>query len=132
MTISFSERLAVWYEMEINLGLLKAQEMTLRKELFAEAFPTPKEGTNKFSLPDGYVLDGQYKLDRKIDVAAYTQLLPKLREAKIPVDKLLKWTPNLVISEYRTLDKESLHFFDQCLIIKPGAPAMEIVKPKKK
>lgn len=131
MTPTFHDELTTWFELQAQLAQLKDREMILRKKLFAEAFPAPEEGTNSFNLPDAYVLKGTHKLDRKIDLAAYNQLLPNLRKAEVPVDRLLKWDPSLVTGEYRTLTPAHLHLFDQILIIKPGAPSLEIVLPKK-
>ena len=36
------------------------------------------------------------------------------------------------IKEYRELTAEQTQLFDQCLIVKPGSPALEIVLPKKR
>jgi hypothetical protein len=36
-----------------------------------------------------------------------------------------------VLKEYRTLPEEQHQLFDQCLIVKPGSPALEIVLPAK-
>lgn len=131
MTPTFDADLYRWYKLQADLAVLKEQEMTLRKRLFAEAFPIAVEGTNSFNLPDAWVLKGTHKLDRKVDIAAYNQLLPNLRKAEVPVDRLLRWDPSLVTGEYRTLTPAHLHLFDQILIIKPGAPSLEIVLPKK-
>lgn len=126
------EELALWYEMDQQLSKLKAQEMLLRMKIFKFYFPTPVEGTNTFSLPDGYALKGVHGINREIDIAAAKVLAEKFVEAKIAVDALIQWKPSLSIKEYRTLTAEQMHLFDQCLTIKPGAPALDIVLPKTK
>lgn len=133
MTTPFLDKLAHWAKVAADLTALKAQEVALRRELFGEAFTAPEEGTNTYPLPAGWKLKGTQVIDRKVDVPAYTALLPKFREAKLPVDDLIKWKPEVSITEYRKLAGDSLHLFDQALIIKPSeTPGLEIVPPSKK
>jgi hypothetical protein len=47
------------------------------------------------------------------------------------IDKLVKWKPEVAITEYRKLTEEERNRFDQCLVIKPGSPSLEIVIPKR-
>jgi len=124
--------LAKWYELADQLKKIRAQEMTLRKKIFGNAFPDPKEGTNSYELGDGYVLKAQHKLDRNIDPGALDALKEKLRENHINPDVLVQYKPSLVLKEYRTLTDEERALFDQCLIVKPGSPSLEIVLPKRK
>lgn len=125
------EDMNLWYELQRQLSDIKAQEMDLRKKIFGAKFPDPVEGTNTVPLSDGWVLKGQYKIDRKVDEALLVTLTPILKEKKINIKDLIKYTPELSIREYRALDEEQMKLFNQVLIIKPGSPAMEIVKPKR-
>jgi hypothetical protein len=133
------EHLMLWYKVKEDLAKLQLTEVTLRRRIFKHHFPTPIEGTNTFTLEDGYALKGQYKIDRKVDDAALTTLTPAMRAQEIPVDALIKRPPELAVKEYRKLQndnsvegKKRLNLFDQCLIIKPSeTPALEIVLPKK-
>ena len=56
-----------WYTLTEQLVTLKEREMELRKKIFAANFPNPKEGTNTVPLTGGWVLKGQFKIDRKVD-----------------------------------------------------------------
>lgn len=123
--------LAEWYKMAQDLRNLKAKESLLRKKIFGSAFPDPKEGTNNYDLPDGYVLKGQHVLNRDIDIGALDALKPKLREEGMNPDNLVKYKPELKKAEYNKLTEEQKKLFDQCLIIKPGSPSLEIVLPAK-
>lgn len=123
--------LTVWYEMQEQLTKLRASEMLLRKKLFAAFFPTPKEGTNSFALDQGWVLKGTYKIDRKIDIALLMNFSTSLRENGINPDALVKYEPSLVTKAYRELTAEQEKLFDQVLVVKPGAPSLEIVLPAK-
>lgn len=125
------EDLTKWYELKEQLASIKASEMLLRQKIFAGYFPTPVEGTNDAPLADGYVLKGKYSITRDVDPGAIGALKDKLLEAGIKADALVQYKPSLVLKEYRTLTKEQQDLFDQCLIIKPGSPALEIVLPKK-
>jgi hypothetical protein len=131
--------LMVWFKMQEDLRKLKAAEHLLRTKLFKGYFPTPKEGTNTLDLDPlliaanlpsgGHVLKATHPIERKVDEAALTTLTPTFREKGIKVDDLIKRKPELAVKEYRTLTEEQVQLFDQCLIVKPGSPTLEIVLP---
>lgn len=121
-----------WYVLQDKIAKLKASEMLLRTKIFKFFFPTPVEGTNTAELPDGFALKGQYKIQRDIDQGAFEALKDRLREAGINADKLVRWKPELTMKEYRALTEEERQLADQFLIVKPGAPSLEIVQPKRK
>lgn len=121
-----------WYKIQEELAKLKVSEMLLRTRCFKHYFPTPEEGTNTAPLSDGYALKGKRTINRKILRPQLTVLEPVFRTAALPLDALIKYEPELVIKEYRTLTKEQLTLFDQCMEIKDGAPALEVVLPKRK
>lgn len=131
--------LFVWYKMQADLATLKRAESLLRTRIFRHLFPIPKEGTNTVQLdtlpmlagmaPTGNVIKAVHKLNRDIDVAALTTLTPRFQEANLPLAKLVKYVPELVIKEYRKLTDEERQLFEQAIIIKPGSPALEIVLP---
>ena len=125
------EDLNIWFELQKQLDVVKKQEMDLRKRIFAHFFQHPKEGTNTVPLSAGWVLKGQYKIDRKLDEATFITLAPMLREKGLDVDSLVKYKPELVLPIFRTLTLEQAATFEQVLIIKPGAPSLEIVLPKR-
>lgn len=120
-----------WYMLQDKLKTLKTNESILRSKIFKGLFPTPKEGTNIFDLSQGYVLKGKYSLTRTIDIGALQALRTEFESVSIPVDSLIKWEPSLKLKEYRELTAEQMTLFDQCLTIKPGSPALEIVLPAK-
>jgi len=124
--------LSTWYNLQLELKRIKAAEILLRTKIFNSIFTKPKEGTNSFELSEGYVLKGKYTLNREIDIGTFQALRQQFEEAGIYPDSLIKWEPDLKIKEYRELTEEQMKLFDQCLIIKPGSPALEIVLPKRK
>lgn len=123
--------LEAWYTAQQELTKLRAKEILLRKAIFSKAFPSPKEGTNNYQLPDGYVLKGTYGLVRTVDEAVLDAQLKAMRKAAINTDKLFTYKASLSKSEYNMLTAEQQHLADQCLIIKPGSPSLKIEKPKK-
>jgi hypothetical protein len=123
-----------WYRLKKELGILKSKEALLRQKVFDGLFPNPVEGTNTFPLEpvDGinYALKAVYPINRKIDAALLSVHLPLLRET-LPVDKLIKYPPDLVLAEYRTLTAEEQKLFDSVMEIKPGMPGLEISAVKR-
>lgn len=120
-----------WYNASEQLTALKNKEMLLRKHVFDGMFSEPKEGVNSQPLPDNWVLKGKYTLNRTPDMDAFAQMAPALRDAGVILESLIEWKPSLKTSTYRDLSDEQRKMVDQCLVIKPGSPALEIVMPKR-
>lgn len=126
------EDLNTWYKLQEQLAKLKDQELTLRNKIFKSYFAAPKEGTNTMPLSEGWVLKGEYKINRTVDVATLTAKVALLRTAGVPMDDLIRYKPELVTTEYRKLTDERRQLFDEVLIIKVGTPSLDIVLPKRK
>lgn len=141
------EDLARWYNLQAELGKLKAQEALLRPIIFKHFFPGAHEGVNDYLLPVDpndpnavpYVLKGTRKIDRKIDLPVYYsyskewadpdtgEVFPSQFAAKgIPIDELIEFKPELRVGAYKKLDPEKRAFVDQVLNIKDATPSMEI------
>lgn len=128
----FQKKLHLFYTWQNMLGELKAAELALRKELASKAFPTPVEGSgNKLPLTDGWILQMDYPINRKVDEALLLNLKPQLLEHGIPVDDLVRYKPDLATGAYRKLTDEQRAEFDAVLEIKPGTPALEVKLPKR-
>lgn len=123
------EDMALWYNIQVQLKTLKAQESALRRKIFGTYFPEPREGANTFVLPDGYQLKATHVINRTIDEAAMAVNAQRYAELEISVDRLVKKKPELVTSAYRLLSDEQRKAFDESLTIKDGSPTLEIVKP---
>ena len=131
------EDLTKWYQLQQQLAAVKASEMLLRTKIYKGLFVEPKEGTNSVPLSEGWVLKAKRTIQRDIDLAAFQALATldqetqqsKFSEVGIAPELMIKWKPELVIKSYRVLTPEQLAIFDQCLIIKDGSPALEIVLP---
>lgn len=130
--------MAHWYKLQQQLSTLKGEEAMLRARIFADCFPTPVEGTNTFAIADGTgaLLKATHVINRSVDEGSLEALgkaikTPDSNLPKLPLTKLVKWKPEVVIKEYRSLTEEERQVFDQCLIIKEGSPQMKIEIPKR-
>ena len=144
VTAVTAEDLATWYQMQAELTALKASEAMLRSRIYKHFFPKAAageegtEGTNTVELEDGTgaVLKAQRKVDRKVlepELDAYKAALKEegCNLPKLPLNKLIKWKPELSVSEYRKLTAEEQKACDTFLNIKDGSPQVEIVIPKR-
>ncbi|CAB4168948.1 hypothetical protein UFOVP1516_25 [uncultured Caudovirales phage] len=122
-------KLELWYKMQEDLKILREAEASLRSEIFKAAFPTPKEGTNKVELGDGWILNATMPITRKVDLAAFLAMKEQLEEAHISPDKMVKFLPELELKQYRCLTEDEIQLVDQFLIIKEGSPQMKVVLP---
>lgn len=150
-----------WYRLKELLDDTKTKEFALRKKIYAHYFVVrdehgveiqPKEGTNNFELPDGFVLKAQRVINRSVDQGSLAalkeerfQLSKKIASgnydeveqarwnllADIPLDDLVRYKPELETREYRKLSDEARNVFDIALVIKDGTPQLDIVKPKR-
>ena len=110
---------------------LIAEERVLRQEVFALAFPAPREGANNAELPQGWGLKGTLKIDRKIDEAALPQIMEAIRNTfNFNPDPIIHHEPKLNVKIYKSLPDEIRKSFDVALTIKPAMPTIELVPPK--
>ncbi len=142
-----AEELAQWYKLRETLAQVKQAEALLRGRIYRHYFKDPKEGTNNYPIEDGTgaVLKASRVIDRKVDPATLDALRKTQEEqwgaSRVPgtvpsvpqlkLDELIKWKPELAITEYRKLTDNERTYFEQCLIIKDGSPSLEIVIPKR-
>lgn len=132
--------IAEWYKIQEQLSALKATEAMLRSRLAKHFFPDPTEGStgNKYPLNDGTgaILQMDHKLNRKVlepELDAYKAAAKEegANLPKLPWNKLIKYTPELVTAEYRKLTEEERKACDTVLNIKPGMPELKVVIPKR-
>lgn len=126
MKADIDQRIMDWTSVQAQLAHLKAREMEMRKDIAAELFPDPDEGTNTYELGKGYKLKLKHTLRRTIDEAVLPSVLERLPHA----EACIKNKPELVIKQYKKLQGDDLLIFEECLITKPGSPSLELVVPK--
>lgn len=119
--------IAQWQELQKQLADLKQKESLMRDRIVRGLFAANlKEGTNNFSLGNGYVLKGTHTITRTVDPAVLTTMWEHLKNQGVPVSALIKNKPELVKSEYSKLPEDLRHQFDQVLTIKPGSTSLKV------
>lgn len=122
---------AEWFQKKKEAVAAAACEMLLRKRIFKHYFKAPKEGSSNWeTLPDGYRLNADHKINRTIDEPVMRNMWEDLVQQGINMNALIRMKPELVTSAYRELTEEQRMKFDQVLNIKEGSPALEIKPPK--
>lgn len=136
--------LAHWEGAKKDFAQAKDDEMVLRMAVGKRFFPTPKEGTQHRILPDGrdlkLVFKLSYNLGKYEDVKqAQLRMIAAGNEGPFLADRLIKFSADCSVSEYRKLDDEVkkgngtaievMNALNTVLTIKPGAPTLEIGEP---
>ncbi len=124
----YMRNLAEWQVLTRLASELKGREMDLRKDLFDGAFPSPKEGANKHTLPDGRIIKGTHKMSRSVDQAVVVSVQRKLREELgTKTDELFPIKFSLAKKVYDTLTAAQKIIAQDAFTEKPSAPALEII-----
>lgn len=136
-----------WRAKAEALETAKAQELVARGEV-AKLFPEPKEGTNTIDLGNGYKLkyvhsfnfnlsnSDQPKPESGMEPLATDKALDLIEkmgnEGSFIAERLVKWSPELSITEYRKLlpDSPIKKAIDKALKISPAAPKITLETPK--
>lgn len=145
--------LLAWKNAKLALDAAKDAEMAARNSVVEMFFPNGegKEGMNTVQLGNGYELKYGKKLNYSLksptdgvkDIDAVDDVIDAFakcgNEGSFIADRLFKFTAELSISEYRTLCEDAktdpykgkmLELLNTILVIKPGAPTLEIKEPK--
>lgn len=125
-----------WDKAKKALDAAKDAESSARAELVKAAFPGGlKEGTNTFDLAGKWKLKVQGKISREIDKAALSAVLERMEEKfQKKFDGLVKYSPELSVSTYKTLDDKERKMFDNALTIKgtdQNSPQVKIEEAKR-
>lgn len=134
--------LAIWYPKAAELAALAVAEKELRTAISALIHPTGWEvdGTEKYEMPSGWVLEFKKTLNVTIDKAQ----LPSITEAvgKLEVDPetgevatlegIITYRPELSLSKYREIRADVKALLDDALEIKPGLPGVKMIPPSTK
>lgn len=132
-----------WDRLKKLLAQTKELELEFRKYVVKRNFPNPNEGMNTLELGNGYDLKAgikyNYKLaDNKTVEAGLEKIAAIGNQGSFIADRLVSWTPNFLLTEYRELQKEEtkeakeiLQIISTFLTIEEAAPSLEIKAPKK-
>jgi hypothetical protein len=140
VTVPTVDDIAKLYVMQEELAKLKAAEAMLRRRIADHFFPNPTEGSaeNKYPLNDGTgaILQMDHKINRTVlpaELDAYKEASkdPNANLPKLPINKLVRYKPELVKSEYNKLTEEERKACDTFLDVKPGMPELKVIIPKR-
>lgn len=129
-----------WRKAEKKLADAKAEEIRLRNLAILLNFPNhtdADEGTQNAELGNGYKLKAVFKQNYNLaDGDAVDAALTKMEslgaEGTFLAERIVKWKPELSLSEYRKLEPQYKAIVDTVLTTKPGQASLEFVEPKSK
>jgi len=131
-----------WQEAVKNLAAAKEAEAALRNEVLSGAFDFDpealREGTENVELGNGYKLKAVFKISRNLQGGneAVEKALQKIEktgaEGEFIAERLVKWKPELSVSEYKKLPDKFRKLIDEVLTSKEAMPSLELVVPKSK
>lgn len=139
-----------WQDAKSKLAFWKDAEMELRKQCAAFLVPEKTEGTTNVELGNDYTakvsIKYNYKLDSDNDKVwaglDKLSLLDNEGKGKFVAERLVSWTPNFLLTEYRQLQedaekddsfaKRALEVISEFMTITDAAPSLEIKEPKVK
>ena len=141
-TANRDAKILAWEESVKALAAAKEAEAALRREALAEAFQFDpealREGTENFELGNGYKLKAVFKISRNLNNEndAVDKVLSKIEKAgaegQFIAERLVKWKPELSVSEYKKLPEKFKKLFDEVVTSKEAMPSLELVAPKSK
>jgi hypothetical protein len=129
------------YEKANKLAAAKASEAVARSRVRDLLYPDgwDWEGTDKYQLPGGWVLEFKRTINVGIDKAQ----LPSIKEAieALPVDPdsgecasmdAISYRPDLSMSKYRDMRPDAKKLLSEALTFTPGSPGIKTEPPKQK
>jgi hypothetical protein len=141
-TANRDAKILAWEAAVKALAAAKDAEAALRHEVLAEAFQFDpealREGTENFELGNGYKLKAVFKISRNLNNEndAVDKVLSKIEKAgaegQFIAERLVKWKPELSVSEYKKLPEKFKKMIDEVVTSKEAAPSLELVAPKSK
>lgn len=150
------KEIQTWLDAKPVLEQAKSAEAEARATVTKTLFPEPKKGTQRYNLNGGYkvklvygltytlgnkeAVDGEGKaISIESQVRAVEEKIMALGpEARLLLDRLIKWKPELSGSEYEKLDSDDetqvaiRNLIDEVLTIKPASPQLTFEEPKAK
>lgn len=140
-----------WLAAQQALAAAKDAEAALRKQVVADIIQAKpgEKGTRNYELNAGYKLKAVLKLNYKLNNDEVDATLDRIEEigeeGKFIAERLVKFKPELSISEYNTLAeraqlndasgkvaKKIIAELNKILTIEDATPSLELVPPKAK
>lgn len=132
-----------WQNTKKAFNTLQQLEREKRAALYKGLFPNNVDTTETLELADGWQFKAKGALNYKLEFSTKENGDAKLNTALDEIEKtgnegsfiaerLVKWKPELSVSEYKALSADSpiKKIIDRVLTITPGSPELELVPPK--
>ena len=146
MATQFDLDIMAWQKAKDALATAAETEAALRRKVYAEGFPEPKEGVNNLDLGGGYTLKATRKINYNLketkegaETSAALDAIEHIgNEGEFIAQRIVTWKPSLSVSEYKKLDvtnpthKKIKDIIDGVLTTSDGMPTLEVVYPKAK
>lgn len=112
----------------------KDRDAELRGMIWGQNFGEAELGKqHTLDLGNGYKLKGKRPISYKLDAAVRDALdeIAKIgNEGPFTAERLVKWKPELSVSEYNKLSEAYKAIIDKALTTTPGLPVIELCKPE--
>lgn len=119
---STNKKLEDYRTLQQALKNLKDEEKAMRLELVEEYFPNAVSGTLSEAVGD-FIIKGSFKLNYKLDTDAIHEMGESFSDEE---EACIKWTPTIIMANYKELDESERENLDSCLTVSPALPALEI------
>lgn len=111
------------------------RERELRSLIYGNLFGSLADGTtHTHELGNGYKLKAKRPLNYKVDAGLIDDALDKIvaigNSGAFLADRVIKWKPELSLTEYKQLSDEQRQVLDVAITMTPGLPSLELVEPK--
>lgn len=138
--------LMFWQNSKVALERAKEIEMDARKAAVDFMRDPAKAGTTEnVALGNGYSAKMKTPVNynfvktedgAKINKLAIEKALQKIEKdgevGELIAERLVKWTPDLSLTEYKLLSEKHRKIIDEVIITSEGTPMLEIKEPKSK
>lgn len=127
---TFFDLVDEWEHAKEAASFFKKEERRLREEIVQASFAanklTLKEGVNTLELVNGGRVKVTHTITRSVDVATYLAMRDGIGEAAF--NALIRHKPELNTAIYKQAQEPERNYIDNFLIIKPGAPTLEVIR----
>ena len=141
-TANRDAKILAWQDAVKTLAAAKEAEATLRKEVLGDCYgfnpEALREGTENVELGNGYKLKAVFKISYTFNNAedGVDKALSKIEKAGTEgafiAERLVRWKPELSVTEYKKLPEKFKKLIDEVLVTKESTPSLELVAPKSK
>lgn len=121
-----------WYAIQAEVRALQARERELRDQIAREIFALPasvREGTHATEIGGvklKLTMRQNYSLNKTELESALTAIERHGADGQLLAERLVKFKPELSVSEYKKAPDWARDLLSPALTIKPGMPTLEI------